>query len=102
MSADNGIYILQSKDGFRVIHAQCIENLWWWEKENTNPKQWERRNELNPKELINYFGNSKVFRTEKEVFKEAKKLYKEIEYNYYIVEYGICFVRGWEDKEFPK
>jgi len=31
MSADNGIYILKSKDGFRVIHAQSIDNLnWWW------------------------------------------------------------------------
>jgi hypothetical protein len=29
MSADNGIYVLQLRDQSRVIHAQCIENLWW-------------------------------------------------------------------------
>ena len=30
MSADNGIYILKTKEGqHRVIHAQAIENLWW-------------------------------------------------------------------------
>lgn len=29
MSADNGIYILECKDQYRVIHAQAIENLYW-------------------------------------------------------------------------
>jgi len=29
MSADNGIYILECKDQYRVIHAQAIDNLYW-------------------------------------------------------------------------
>ena len=29
MSADNGIYVAQFPDGYRVIHAQAIDNLWW-------------------------------------------------------------------------
>lgn len=30
MSADNGIYILKTLDGYRVAHIQAIENLYWW------------------------------------------------------------------------
>lgn len=48
--------------------------------------------------LLDYFGDSKVFKTEAEAFEQAKKLYKEVEWT----EYGINFIRGWEDKEFPK
>ena len=29
MSADNGIYILKTGSGSRVIHAQAIENIYW-------------------------------------------------------------------------
>lgn len=100
MSANNGIYILQSKDGYRVQHCQCIENLNWWS--TADGKNWECRDELNPEELISYFGDCKMFETEKEAFKEAKRLYDKIEQEYYLIEYGISFIRGWEDKEFPK
>jgi hypothetical protein len=30
MSADNGIYIASFKDGYRVIYAQAIDNLWYF------------------------------------------------------------------------
>lgn len=30
MSADNGIYILKTLDGYRVAHLQAIENIYWW------------------------------------------------------------------------
>jgi len=29
MSADNGVYILKTKDQYRVAHLQAIENLSW-------------------------------------------------------------------------
>lgn len=29
MSADNGIYIAEFKDGFRVCHAQAIDNVFY-------------------------------------------------------------------------
>ncbi len=102
MSVDSGIYILKSKDGYRIIHAQAIENLNWWNTGNKDIKKWEYRDELNPKRLIDYFGDSKVFKTEEEVLKEAKRLLDEIEEDNYWVEYGISFIRGWEDKNFPK
>jgi len=102
MSADNEIYILKSKDGYRLIHAQAIENLNWWNTENKDIKKWEHRDELNPQMLSDYFDNSKVYKTEEEVLKEAAKLYNEIVEDSFWVEYGISFIRGWEDKEFPK
>lgn len=29
MSADNGIYVLKTKDSYRVVHKQAIEDLYW-------------------------------------------------------------------------
>jgi len=70
------------------------------EKTGKNPYQGkgESRDELNPRELINYFGNCEVFETKEDAFNEAYRLYHEIGF----VEYGISFVSGWENKEFPK
>ena len=115
MSADNGIYILQSKDGFRATDAQAIENLYWWYKETclcNTPAQhnlesgvcqycgdslFEERKELNPEELKKYFGDSPVFKTYSEILEYAHKLEKKSEWT----EYGICFIHGWENKDFP-
>uniref|UniRef100_A0A6M3L6Z5 Uncharacterized protein n=1 Tax=viral metagenome TaxID=1070528 RepID=A0A6M3L6Z5_9ZZZZ len=120
MSADNGIYILKSKDGYRVVHTQAIGNLfWWWNDERLyddayveglekqgvkNPfyHKGESRSEINPRELVNYFGKASVLETEGDAWKEAKRLYDEIiKGDYPIVEYGISLISGWEDKEFP-
>jgi len=86
MSADNGIYILESKDGFRVTHAQAIDNLWW------------PGNKLNPVQLKKYFGECKVFKSLKEAYSKAKNIKYQVGY----VEYGISFIEGWEDKDFPE
>lgn len=128
MSADNGIYILQSLDGYRVIEAGAIENLHWWnsccKKPNiqedvlvsiddnlfhdkcincgTLDPESEERDELNPKMLLQYFGKCTVYDTEKEVLEEATNIFEEImDDNIGIVEYGISFIRGWKDKFFP-
>lgn len=120
MSADNGIYILETKDGFRVTHAQAIDNLWWWwtderlydnewvkgEQERTkeNPYQGkgETRTELNPRELRNYFGKCEVFRSDIQALIHARYLEREImNSDCPILEYGIHFIHGWEDKDFP-
>ena len=120
ISSDNGIYILQSTDGYRVIHAQAIENLYWWKQCCNKPGsidaeddngfyyhkctncgskiEYIRKNELNPEILLEYFGKSKVFKTNTEVFTEATRLYEKT----LLLEYGISFIRGWEDKDFPK
>ena len=97
MSADNGIYILQAKDGYRVVHAQAIENLWWWD-DGTEDKRWK----LNPKYIFDYFGNCKVLKSRQEALAEATKIYDELmKSEMPIVEYGIQSIDGWEDKEFP-
>jgi len=93
MSADNGIYILESKDGFRVIHAQSIGNLWYWDNHNIT--------ELNPKYILSYFGEAKLISDEGDAFKEAKKLYEQIASEGFPIEYGIVPISGWEDKDFP-
>jgi len=97
MSADNGIYILESKDGFRVTEGQAIENLWWWDEDAAS------RDELNPKYLIRYFGKCKVHKTSTEAMEEAKEMYDNImQSDFPILEYGISFIPGWEDKPFPE
>jgi len=120
MSADNGIYILEAKDGWRVIHAQAIDNLnWWWTDERLYDKEFveaqekagvknpfkskgESRNELNPREIAVYFGHAKVHKTKEAAMEAATKMYDEImSSSFPIVEYGISFINGWEDKEFP-
>ena len=95
MSADNGIYILQSKDGFRVIHTQCIENLWYWDDPSIS--------DLNPKYILQYFGKAKVIETQEEALKEALRLYNEISSGEWAppIEYGIVPISGWEDRDFP-
>lgn len=125
MSADNGIYILKSKDEYRVIHTQAIENIYYLPvccndpkiidkdpdsieiieiclncgKENPN---YEERSKINPIILKQYFGESKIFKTENEAMEEAKKLYNEIMNDdfYPIVECGIQLINY--DGEFPK
>jgi hypothetical protein len=97
MSADNGIYILESKDGFRVVHTQAIDNLWWWDDICATT------NEINPKYLIRYFEKCDVYKTSEEAMAEAKRMYDEImQSDFPILEYGISFISGWEDKPFPE
>jgi hypothetical protein len=95
MSADNGIYILQSKDGFRVIHTTAIDGLWWWDDEKA-------KTSLNPKYLLQYFGKADVMKSEDEAWKVARDIYKGImNSDFPVLEYGIKPIYGWEDKDFP-
>lgn len=78
MSADNGIYIHKFKDGYRVVHGQCIENIHY----NAG------KDGYNHKELNAYFRGGKLFKTHALAWKYAQKLYKDYDF----VEYGICEV----------
>ena len=126
MSADNGIYILQTKDGYRVVHAQAIENINWWFTCCNNPKivlfednegcshqecencktidpRGEMRQELNPQGIINYFGCCTPVKTEYEAMEHAKQIYDEIMDDDFcpIIEYGIQYINEMKDQEFP-
>lgn len=54
MSADNGIYILKTKDNqYRVIHSQTIESLYW------SFLDLENNDKLIPTRIIERYGKSK-------------------------------------------
>jgi hypothetical protein len=92
MSSDNGIYIAQFPDGYRVAYAMCIDNL-WFHRPNTKARK---------KTLESYFGDSKVYKTLNAALKRAKQIYDEMEkdeiengmFGYLILEYGICILDG--------
>lgn len=79
MSADNGIYVLESptKNGsqYRVAHCSAIENMDYFEQGTVQAKAM----------LVHYFGNSEVYISAHEVMKAALKLHNEVKYT----EYGI-------------
>lgn len=90
MSADNGIYILHCKDGYRVAHCQAIDNIYYNCRRKIDP-------EFNARELYFYFKDCKVFKIRAEAELEAFELYKNIGY----CEYGQSLI-GSGNFEFPK
>ena len=79
MSADNGVYIAEFRDGFRVAYASSIENI------DSYPVGSEERK----KQLKNYFGNSAVFPSKDSAILEAHRIADEIS-NDGPLEYGVC------------
>lgn len=87
MSADNGIYIAEFPDGFRVAERSAIENIDYYPEGSKESKEI----------LKSYFGDSKLFKNEDDAWKEARRIYNEImESDFPIVEYGISFVGKYE------
>lgn len=87
MSADNGIYILES-DGpeYRVAYACAIENINW----NPITKSDSDINYFNDEELQKYFGKCEVFTKKKLAMEEAYSLGRQFPP---YLEYGICRIR---------
>lgn len=88
MSADNGIYIAKFPEGYRVIHAQAIENIdfhpqgsFWWKET-----------------MKSYFGEAKSIETIQEALIEANRIYTEVQ-NYEcslgIIEYGLVVLGNY-------
>ena len=74
MSADNGIYILRTKDKqIRVIHTKAIENIF------------DVYGEYIPKQIEKYFGNIPYTKDMNVANNIAQKMFKDIDY----CEYGI-------------
>lgn len=82
MSANNGVYILQTKDGFRVTHAQAIDNIHY----NAD------KSGFNLMRLYQYFHDADFFLFKEDALKFACNMYKSIINDPYcpICEYGIC------------
>ena len=81
MSSDNGIYILVTKDGFRVVHTQAIDNIYYDADESGFNKYY----------LYHYFKDSDIYSSRDVAWKKAHKLYDEIMQDDFcpFVEYGI-------------
>jgi len=90
MSADNGIYILKTKDQYRIVHAQAIENLNW------SFKNLSCDNDLVSTRIVEYYGNCKPIKNED----EARKIASEMKEVTGCLEYGICTIfidKTWEE-----
>ena len=81
MSADNGIYIAKFSNGFRVVHAQAIDNLQYYpEGSSAEKREWKR-----------HFNEAKLFDTIEEAQWYAFKLLDD--YTQYVpVEYGVQYL----------
>lgn len=83
MSADNGIYIAKFPDGFRVIHAQAIENI------NYFPEGSEEYF----KTLKRYFEKAEVIPTKDEAILLGHKMAEDImNSDFPILEYGVSYI----------
>lgn len=130
MSADNGIYILKTLDGYRVAHLQAIENIYWWptccahseieeiffddgleggqhyhdvcKNCGTRDVEWERREKINPLVALDMFKDAKFFADEEDALNEADFIYCNMtKYGGGYLEYGIQKINGLEDIPFP-
>lgn len=79
MSADNGVYILETRDQYRVIHAQAIENLYWCQVERKSTDF------LISTRLVEYFGNVRYTRNKETAHRIANAIARKTP----ILEYGI-------------
>ena len=85
MSADNGIYILKTKDQYRVTHAQAIENIYWEYDSRYACYINERTNKLVPTRVVEYWGGCKYTRSAEKAQQIAESMLRRIGF----VEYGI-------------
>lgn len=79
MSADNGIYVAEFPDGYRVCYGSCIENVFYWPEGTPEYKNCLRE----------YFCNSPVFPLEHMAASYAWAKYKELDYQ---TEYGVAYL----------
>ena len=98
MSADNGVYILETpmndKTGneYRVVHCQNIEDIYWDAKATTFAA------EIQPRMLKEKFGEAEVILDQDVARNEAFGLAADIEADS-VLEYGIREII--HDKPFP-
>lgn len=100
MSADNGIYILESKDGFRVLHAQAIENMYWFKDPNkSHLEEWRQHTEAETdaetkQAVTEYWQRAPFFATKQEALQYASDMEQAIaDSECPVLEYGISIIR---------
>lgn len=92
MSADNGIYILKTKDQYRVAHLRSIENIYWSIVDNS----WYSNNKYVPTRVVEMWGDCKFTKD----WNKALNIANMLESNLSICEYGvrvITYNKTWKD-----
>lgn len=91
----NGIYILQTKDGYRVAYMNTLESI--YDKFNTDTLYYS----LNPKVVKESFGNSFVFDDEKNAQEYAVNLTSYLDIGIHQLADGIGYIiKDAKDKTF--
>ena len=91
MSADNGIYILQTAGPeFRVAYQQNIDDIYG--NFSDDSFQWQG----DPEVMYSYFGDAPVFSNLEAALDKAEELSYDIDY----LEYGICVISDFKKKVF--
>lgn len=94
MSADNGIYILKTKDQYRVAHIRAIENLYWSAILSRYGGYYDC-SKLIPTRVVEIWGDCKFTRDENKALDIAHKWASKLP----ACEYGVCVVtdnRTWK------
>lgn len=91
MSADNGIYVLEtSGPEYRVAYSQAIDNIYGKFNDATN--QWAGDMDR----MMDVFGTSPVFVN----IEQALDLAEELSYTYEYLEDGVCLIRNFKSMKF--
>lgn len=85
MSADNGIYILKTKDQYRVAHLQAIDNVSFSIIDGNWQDKKETRGKCVPTRVIEMWGRYKYTRDENVAFRIAHRWASSLP----ICEYGV-------------
>lgn len=84
MSADNGVYILQTGRQYRVAHLQAIDNLYWDDIAHRTCKTPQ------PRRIQEMFGDCKYTYNQDTAMRIAVNMYKHLP----ICEYGIVLINA--------
>ena len=99
MSADNGVYILETntkehnRKEYRVRHLQAVENVGWDDNKQEPDKNYcggyTDDPDITIKNARKMWSGCQVFYSEENALKEAWKMLKDLD----VCEYGICRIQ---------
>lgn len=85
MSADNGIYILKTKDQYRVAHLKAIDNVYWSVIDGNWDTREKARGRYVPTRVLEMWGPCKYTRSKEVAFRIARRMAGRLQ----TCEYGI-------------
>lgn len=87
MSADNGIYILETNDGYRVAEAAAIENFEYYKQKEIHNLGWY---------MDKVWGRSEVYHNINDAMNKAKDIERDLAKHGWGSEYGIQIIKETE------